>query len=93
MRAPHAALTALEVAIGRGSATLLRLQLIRIHAQTHRAARLAPLGAGSPEARFEAPSLSLSALPVTSSDEDDMAIAATSGLAYPMTASGIAMAL
>src|SRR5882757_6730946 len=39
-------LTSLEIPVGRAGATLPWLQLVRVHAQTHRAARLAPLEPG-----------------------------------------------
>src|SRR3569833_4540228 len=44
------ALPALEVAVRRRRAALARLQLVRVHAQAHRAAGLAPLGARGGEA-------------------------------------------
>src|SRR6267142_2075505 len=43
MRAPSAPLPPFEVAIASRSATLTRLQNVRIHSQTHRASRLTPL--------------------------------------------------
>src|SRR5579859_3911299 len=43
MRPTSASLPPFEIAIARGSAALSRLQNIRIHSQTHRASRLAPL--------------------------------------------------
>src|SRR3954454_8846513 len=51
--APALALTALEVAVGRRGAALARLQGVRVHAEAHRAARTAPLGAGLLEDHVE----------------------------------------
>ena len=45
MRAALVALAAFEVAVGGRGATLLRLQLVGVHAQTHRTSGLAPLEA------------------------------------------------
>src|SRR6185295_18858160 len=54
MRAALVSLAAFEVAIrGRGT-TLAGLQLVRIHAQTHGAAGLAPFEAGGDENLVEA---------------------------------------
>src|SRR5919199_76178 len=49
VRAPAAPLPALEVAVARGGATLAGPQDVRVHAEAHRAARLAPLEAGFAE--------------------------------------------
>src|SRR5690606_20785203 len=43
------ALAALEIAVGGGRAMLAAAQLVRVHRQAHRAARLAPLEAGFDE--------------------------------------------
>src|SRR5581483_10187252 len=43
VRAAALALAALEVAVRGGGAALPRLQHVRVHAQAHRAARLAPV--------------------------------------------------
>jgi len=48
MRPAARALSALEIAVGRGGAALARLKPIRIHRQAHTTARLSPL-----ETRFE----------------------------------------
>src|SRR3712207_1032033 len=45
MGPPALALPALEVAVGRGGGALARVQRVRVHAQAHRAAGEAPLGA------------------------------------------------
>src|SRR5690625_7348848 len=47
--APALALPTLEVAAGGGGRPLPRLQLVGIHAQTHRATRLAPYGTAAQE--------------------------------------------
>src|SRR5262245_24862625 len=47
VRTASFALAAFEIAVARAGAALTRLQLVRVHRQTHRAARFAPL-----EARF-----------------------------------------
>src|SRR4051795_13624709 len=61
MRAPAAALAALEVAVrGRGAA-LARGEDVRVHAQAHRAAGRAPVEAGVPEDRVQALLLGLRA--------------------------------
>src|SRR5919199_126209 len=49
VRAPAAPLPALEVAVARGGATLAGPQDVGVHAEAHRAARLAPLEAGFAE--------------------------------------------
>src|SRR5690606_8314724 len=46
MSAPAKALPPLEVPVRRGSTMLARQQLVGIHRQTHRTARLAPLQTG-----------------------------------------------
>src|SRR3990172_12795795 len=46
VRAPSPALPPLEVAVGRGGATLARLGDVRVHPQAHRAAGLPPLETG-----------------------------------------------
>src|SRR4051812_34441886 len=48
------ALTALEVAVAGAHGVLTRPQLVAVHRDAHRAARLAPLGAGCPEDLVEA---------------------------------------
>ena len=45
MGAAEPALTALEIAVRRGSATLARAELIGVHGKAHGTARLAPLKA------------------------------------------------
>ena len=45
MRAPAFTLTAFEIAVGGGGATIARTQTISVHRQTHRAARFTPLKA------------------------------------------------
>ena len=57
--APALALPALEVAVAGGGRPLPRLQLVGVHAQAHRAARAAPLGAGVEEHPVEALGLGL----------------------------------
>ena len=59
VRAPAAALAALEVAVGGRGAALARLQDVRVHAQAHRAAGLAPVEAGGAEDLVEALRLGL----------------------------------
>src|SRR5436190_9368754 len=54
VRAALEALAALEVAVRGRSAALLRLQLVRVHGKTHRAAGLTPLEAGLEEDFVEA---------------------------------------
>src|ERR1700733_5602088 len=54
MGAPALALAALEVAVGGGGAALAGGELVRVHAQAHRAAGRAPLGAGRGEHRVQA---------------------------------------
>src|SRR6202008_4115139 len=54
MRASLEALTALEVAIRGRSAALARLELVRVHGEAHRAARLAPVEARGLEDLVEA---------------------------------------
>src|SRR5260221_6117039 len=49
MRAPPRALPAFEVSIGCRRAALARGELVVVHAQAHRAARVAPLEAGVEE--------------------------------------------
>src|SRR3954468_862362 len=49
MRAAALALPSFEVAVGRRCAALTRRELVGVHAETHRAARLAPLAAGGGE--------------------------------------------
>ena len=49
MRAATCALAPLEIAIGRRGATLARLEPVVVHRQAHRAARFAPLEAGTGE--------------------------------------------
>src|SRR6185312_5300785 len=49
MRAALIALPALEIAVRSRGATLAWRQLVRIHRETHRAARLAPVEAGGLE--------------------------------------------
>src|SRR3954463_16500510 len=61
VRAPAAALAALEVAIGRGRAALAGLEDVRVHAQAHRAAGGAPVEARRPEDLVEALALGLRA--------------------------------
>src|SRR3954471_19014925 len=61
MRAPAAALAALEVAVGGRSAALARGEDVRVHAQAHRAARGAPVEAGAAEDLVEALALGLRA--------------------------------
>src|SRR5438477_6021721 len=51
--APAGALTALEVAVRRRCAALARAQLVGVHGQAHRAARLSPLEAGRGEGAIE----------------------------------------
>src|SRR2546423_873264 len=43
MGAALVALPALEIAVRRGSATLAGRELVRVHRETHRASRLAPV--------------------------------------------------
>ena len=57
--AAAAALAALEVAVGRGRAPLAGRQLVGVHGQAHRAARLPPLEAGGGEHPVEALGLGL----------------------------------
>src|SRR3954471_18653161 len=45
VRAPADALAAFEIAVRRGRAALARVEPVRVHAQAHRAAGLAPLEA------------------------------------------------
>src|SRR6267143_653797 len=54
MGAALKSLTALEIAVRGRSAALFRRQLVGVHRQTHRAARLAPLEAGLDEDLVEA---------------------------------------
>src|SRR5882724_9428918 len=54
MSATALALSALEIAVGRRRATLSWRQLVRIHAEAHRAAGLAPLRPGGREDLAEA---------------------------------------
>src|SRR5690606_41020262 len=49
VRAAALALPALEVAVGGGGAALAGRELVGIHAEAHRAARLPPFGAGGGE--------------------------------------------
>src|SRR5215471_6560565 len=59
MRAALVALAALEIAVrGRGAA-LARRELVRVHGEAHRAARLAPLEAGLDEDLVESFGLGL----------------------------------
>src|SRR5215469_12026346 len=60
VRASAASLTALEVAVRRRSAALARRKDVRVHAQAHGAARLAPIEAGFLEDAVEAFLLGLS---------------------------------
>src|SRR2546428_14041447 len=59
MRPPARALAALEVAVGGRGATLAGREPVRIHAEAHRAAGLAPLEAGIAEDAVEALALGL----------------------------------
>ena len=59
MRAATLALAALEVAVRRTGAALTRRQLVGVHAETHRAARLPPLEAGFEQNSVQALFLSL----------------------------------
>src|ERR1035437_4458120 len=58
-RSPALALAPLEVAVRGADAVLAGLQLIAVHGNAHRAAGLAPLGAGRAEDLIEALALSL----------------------------------
>src|SRR5437868_13391315 len=49
MSASTTALPTLKVTVGSGCAALSRLQYVRIHSETHRASRFAPIEAGSAE--------------------------------------------
>src|SRR5689334_23179777 len=53
VRPPALALAALEVAVRRRGRTLAGLEGVRVHAETHRAARAAPLGPGLLEDHVE----------------------------------------
>src|SRR5690606_39234317 len=53
------ALAPLEVAVGSGGAVLAAAQLVRVHGQAHRTARLAPLEAGLDEHLVQALGLGL----------------------------------
>src|SRR5688500_6495313 len=59
MRPAAAALTALEVSVRGGGATLARPEHVRVHAEAHRAARVPPLEARTPEDPVEALGLRL----------------------------------
>src|SRR5665213_1979206 len=52
--AAFVALPAFEVAVRGRGATLARLELVRVHGEAHRAARLAPVEAGGLENLVEA---------------------------------------
>src|SRR6185503_8066185 len=54
MRARAAALAALEIAVRGGGAALAVADLVGVHREAHRAARLAPLEAGLDEHTVEA---------------------------------------
>src|ERR1035437_8376782 len=58
-RSPALALAPLEVAVRGADAVLAGLELVAVHGDAHRAARLAPLGAGRLEDRVEAFALGL----------------------------------
>src|SRR3954451_16124715 len=68
VRPPALALPALEVAVRGGRAALARRELVGIHAEAHRATRLAPVGAGRGEDRIESLGLSLLAYPHRAGD-------------------------
>src|SRR5688500_12260997 len=53
VRAPARALAALEVAVRGGGAALALLEAVGVHAEAHRAARLAPFEAGVAEDAVE----------------------------------------
>src|SRR5437660_2447783 len=53
MRAAALALPPLEIAVGGGGAPFTRAQHVRVHAQAHRASRLAPVESGLAEDAIE----------------------------------------
>ena len=78
MGASAAALATLEVPVGRRRAALAGAQLVGVHAQAHRAPRLAPLEAGVEEDPVEPLGLGLGLDPVRPGhDERAHAVGAT----------------
>src|SRR5659263_514737 len=71
VRAPALALAALEVAVGRRRAALPRCELVRVHAQAHRAAGVAPLRTEVEEDLVEPLGLGLQADPGRRRHDED----------------------
>src|ERR1035437_1599641 len=70
-RSPALSLPSLEVAVRGADAVLAGLALIAVHGDAHRAARLAPLGAGRAEDLVEALALGLSLDLLRSGDDEN----------------------